>query len=630
MKLSLFFIALVPLFLASCTRKVEERSTLNIKFPSNPFQKGVVSSSSTSQKIEVLATGAPDWNTSLQPSTIAEINCYALFVGGPEAPLKASSCSDSTSGEVKFRFGIPAGFFPQGSQVSVDVPSGADREITLVGFKTQGTACSSSFNNPDFSNMSFPHIISTKVQDLAPGDVNIDMVASLNTSNTFDICDFINPGSGGDSPEQLFGDASDGDITFDGSTHNASTANYSSVGSYSGGEPSKIIGASLRINNILPTNGKVITLETGTSIPTTEFEVGDEIMWVVTAGNHTTLSPDPNACGADLNRGSFGFAKITNIVGPNNQIWTLDEAITNDPGNVNNTNLSSAVADSTIDFCRIQVVRVANFNTINVGTATTLNANAFDHTLGKGGIIAIRAKTLNLAANFTIDVTGLGNPGSNGASAAQGSGLAGGNTTPSTSSLQNGGGSGLSTGDGGGGGANQGAGGTGAATTTGGQGGNALTFCSGQCLPMRDKKVFFGGGGGAGSSGAGTNGGDGGGIVVLHIENIAGSGTLTINADGAINTAGSDSGGSGAGGMIHLTAKSVNSSTSFSASGGAATTEGGSGGGGAIEVPFCSSLSSTPPSAASGDVAAGTVASGSAGISGVKQISDEPLLCLAQ
>lgn len=203
MRVSQTILAILSLasLLLSCTRDKEEgAATLRFDLAQVAKSTKMKSSSSSkisSNKLELLNSETPNWNTSLNPTSSDQINCYAVFVGGPEASMSINSCSDSTGVE-KFRFGsslllVP----PTAGTVSLEVPSGSGRTISLVGFRTNAGACVTTTPNgaePDFANISEPYILSEQTLNLAPGDQNINMIAIVDESKKIADCDFFEDG----------------------------------------------------------------------------------------------------------------------------------------------------------------------------------------------------------------------------------------------------------------------------------------------------------------------------------------------------------------------------------------------------------------------------------------------------
>lgn len=613
MKKTVFVICLVA-GLLSCTRETM-KTTVTVQLPAYQGKPA--------DAVYAKGTG---FNASLNPSAVSDINCYGIFVGGPETFLSQNNCTDTTTNTVKMKFGPSRFFIPAGTETSIDVPSGPARKIYLVGLKTQGTACTPMMQgqNPDFSNMSVPHIVSEQTLDLQPGDVTVSMTRSIDSSKTFDNCNFIS-GGGGTTPANLFGNARDGNLTIGGPAFlNFGTDTYSSdpdlghSGSTLPGPATKKASTFKRIVSVDSGSGTLLTLDS--AFTTNDFETGDEILWYVSSA-WAPSNPDDNGCGAGSNlfRGRFGFANVVST--PSSLSLQVDKPISISPSSISATNLAQSSTTPGTSFCRIQVMRVPNFNTITVGASQTLNFTATTFNMTGGGIIAFRANEIILNSGSIFNIKTDGN-GFNSVASTQGDGVQG-SGIASPSGNMNGGGSGSFSG---GGGAGSGDGGDGGGTTPGLKG-IGIAFCLGAtpCLPIRDNKAFFGGAGGGAGAGPG---GFGGGIIIAHVKKISGSGTLAVSANGV---QGSSATGGGAGGTVSLTVKELASTAittmaANGANGSTGTYTGGGGGGGAIELRYCDTLSSLSNLSTSATGGAGTGA-GNPAPNGAMENKIVPTLC---
>lgn len=592
----LMIVSVCLVFSVSCTRK-KETSNLTIQLPT--FTTASHEVSGKAGKVSALVNGVPPWNTSLNPSSSTDVNCYAVFVAGPEENLKANKCfTVNATGNINpasvVGFGPHVGFIPAGGIVAVDVPSGPDRVVHLVGLKAQNGACKNFVGGGqlDFSNLSEPHVLSTRVVDLAPGDVNLTMIAKVDANTkTFNKCDFINDDGG--PPEQLFGDGSDGDHTI-----NTTVSDLSSDTSLG-----REMMFSDRVVGVNAT-GKTLTLSYLDSA--TQFQVGDEVLYVVTsAGGGAGPGPDAVCDGGNgLHRGAYGFSKVK-AVSVGTQKITLEDAISQDPSQIVNTTLAEPGNDPTSSpnpFCRIQVVRVPEFNNLTLdATSSGFDLFTLPFDGEKGGIIAMKVKgTLHVLGGNTVQLNAKGKGFAGGAVDKGGFGING--RQVSSPNGSDNAGTAVS-GEAGGGGANNGAGGAGAGG--GGAGGAdvvSIGLCGPNCPP--GQKIFFGGGG----AGANGIGGNGGGMILLFAKELKMDGFSTFNLlaggdDGVGGNPSTDGAGGGAGGTILSTFKSVvhnagGSTPSFSmnadggqggfgGSGGSAANGGGGGGGGAVELRSC-------------------------------------------
>ncbi|MEO0335126.1 MAG: hypothetical protein AAF202_01950 [Pseudomonadota bacterium] len=597
-----------------CTREMEdEKSSLTLKMPDN------LSSAASEKAVFPQSASVPPWDGAQNPTTLDEINCYGVFVGGKDPDLQKNSCTSTLlGGETVFRFGRSLGFVPANSTVEIDdIPPG-DIKVWIVGVVSADGSCRefNRINDSWISTTSFPHIIAEKQQTVEPGTNEVNMQAVLDSSRVFDRCDFIDgPGDGGGNtgpgPEDYYGDGLDGSFVMDGAVLDMDVSTYSDTDiTRSGGSrggPAKIFSANHRIVML---DSARTTADITASVDATNYQVDDEIIWHVSAGYSFSSGPDVQptdvtptdpalgACGGGLYMGSYGFAKV--VAAGGNQL-TLDQPI-GDPGiplsdgnNDSTPNImmpapgGTALNDNAQNFCIVQLRRVPQ---IDVLTATGLggaefypnSVNNFDFTNGIGGIIAMRIRRLEVddaEAFFDTTTSGFG-----GLPSAGGRGFLGQFSNNSWSRTNGNGGGGDLSGGGGGGGSNAGAGGNGSGGAT--SGAQAITNCSGTCHVVKDRKFFLGGGGG-GMGGGG--GGRGGGAVLLFIGELdTSSGNLN---DGALRVfagggGGSSTRGGGAAGTIHVSiGKADNAEIELEARGGTGTGGGGGGGGGAVEHYIC-------------------------------------------
>lgn len=328
------------------------------------------------------------------------------------------------------------------------------------------------------------------------------------------------------------------------------------------------------------------------------FSVGDRVLLIQMKGADVNLT----------NTASFGNINSYNNAG-NYETGTIS-AITGSA-----ISLTNGISRSYTNAAALQLVRIPVYDNAlvtDVLTAADWNGNT-------GGILALEANTLTLAAN--IDLSGKGFRGGNagnypsscptgtgtslyfsdtlsGKGGAKGEGIAmlAGGYLACRGKAVNGGGGGNDHNAGAGGGANGTPGGI------GGENDEAVFSCPGSegfasiglDVTMASNKLFLGGGGGAGhgNNSNGTDGGDGGGLIILVADQIIGAGYSIIN-NGVTVTGlawGDGAGGGGAGGTVVIVSPSV-SNLSITANGGKGgdtganqcTGPGGGGSGGVIK-----------------------------------------------
>lgn len=187
------FLHLVALsvFFFGCERSDKpESSKINMRMPSSE----AIQSLATSQKLQGTA-----------PASMAEINCFAVIVTGPEPELRRNSCfQDSAPTTTQFPVGMARVGIKPNEEISIFVPPGQDRVVSLVGFKVDAGNCfdwkASNFNPDNVASAGF--ILGTVGRlNLEPGGVKeVPMQLAFNSSKWFDRCqgpDFNDGGSGG-------------------------------------------------------------------------------------------------------------------------------------------------------------------------------------------------------------------------------------------------------------------------------------------------------------------------------------------------------------------------------------------------------------------------------------------------
>ncbi|CAN5464441.1 hypothetical protein BH10BDE1_BH10BDE1_08430 [soil metagenome] len=474
---SLGTISLVTLVaLTACTQK-NESGSVHIVMPSS------VTSTIAKSDVTTMSSGGNNWNTTLNPTVGPELNCYAIFISG--AGLNSSTCTTvdaGTNGTLKF--GPFAGLLAQGSETTIEVASGADRVIHVVGFRaTSASACSQTIlpGHLESANFSEPFLIASQPVSIPAGPSSVVIQPTLNLNRKIGDCKLAGSnddgiGNGGNPGGLSFGDKREGSLVLAGSaarTLTVGTGNYSSAvdlsyspTSNSGIDSSKTFGASRQITNIDTATGTALTVNS--AFTASEFQVGDEVLFYVSAGNSASAPDDADvgACGSSLYRGAYGMRTITGISGA---VITVNSKIADVPTKIKNANLTASNAAT--NFCRVSVHRVPNFDQIYVagGAIWTMAAAPYDATTGTGGIIAIRAQKIEVNGTMKFIASNMGYAG--GIAQTAGWSVRGGGLYHSSVGNDSGGGAGS---NGGGGGAGAGDGGD---VSTNPLGGRALNYC---------------------------------------------------------------------------------------------------------------------------------------------------------
>ncbi|MBK7891724.1 MAG: hypothetical protein IPJ84_13065 [Bdellovibrionales bacterium] len=468
--------------ITACSKK-DETGKVRIVFPTAPATVNAVKNAKATgpaAQQSVSAQEGPEWNTSLNPTTGSEINCFAVFIGGGE--LSANTCNVSTaSGGETISFGPNVGFVPAGSDVLIDTPSGS-RTIHVIGLKAANSSACKSYvdTKPDEDYLSEPFVIASQQANIPTGPSTVTVSASLDVNRKITSCTFIKR-DGQNSNVPKFGDKRDGKLRLAGVsalTLDAGNKSYSfspdltHTPATTGVASNKLYSSSRRVLSV-NTSGDYAGryLDVG-AFSAQAFEPGDEVIWHVGAGASSGGPPDDpinGACGGDLFIGRWGTAKVKstgNALG-----WIIiDSPIASNPAQIKNTNLAAAPGP---DFCRVSITRVSNFDELRVdaGADWTMTPQAYNLASGVGGVQAIRVDRLIVDGTLKISAVGTGFAG--GIAQTSGTSFTGIGTLYSNPANASGGGS--SSSNGGAGGAGGAEGGSGASLTP--IGGTATNSC---------------------------------------------------------------------------------------------------------------------------------------------------------
>jgi hypothetical protein len=171
--------------LSSCTRAIDT-SKITIQLPP-------ASSTSLSQKTVTSQAGpltSARWG-GMPPSTLSQIKCYAVAVSAPDLPntVTCRNLNDDTKS-----FATIAGVFKSSEEISIEVPSGSKRKITLIGFSGVESLCTdigdSTTGVLHGALFSPPVYLGSTEAELAPGTQNITLdISNFGASELFEECD---------------------------------------------------------------------------------------------------------------------------------------------------------------------------------------------------------------------------------------------------------------------------------------------------------------------------------------------------------------------------------------------------------------------------------------------------------
>ncbi len=567
--------AFVILFNTGCSRKVQDSSILQISLPAGMSSKITEFKYSEPMSMQSVSVQSEDngaeWNSALNPETIADVNCYMIAVSGPESDMSRNTCVTTTGQNLKV--GRFVGGIAAGATLSLEVPSGSQREITIVGFKATAGACTN-FKTTDVSGLSLsePHILGKIIKDLSPGSVAVTVPVTVNAT-TLKIDDCSGPDFNFEHAPLYFGDKT----IANGTDTIITSTTYAGLG-----------GASFQVTNFntQPANPNEAYTFIQTSAFPTGIAVDDEVMLTIQgqSGAWTMLSgvPTIGPCGYRAWDGRYQFGRVVAVTStPNYGIYIskgtfFDKLDWNPAISAFDPAQKSAIVthmaaspDPANVFCKMRISKVLHFYNLTITNGVTISPDMFELNMGNSGILPIRvANNLTMLDGAIIDGNGKGYMGN---STRHGSGTRGASSVACVASPTDTGSGGSCSPDargaGGGGHGNpigtaspySGSGGTGGGgTQLGGQG--AGDDCGdGSCFGFLTYKMFMGGAGGSSINSLASTGGSGGGIIYIMAKNL----NVDTNANVIISNNGDDgqsnttyanygSGGGGAGGSTLL------------------------------------------------------------------------------
>lgn len=552
---------------AGCSRKSED-AKIQVYIPKLTSQERLSYRPNYSGK--TVSAQSSNFNSLLNPTTLADFNCFIVFVGGAGFESGGScSVSDGTS----FKLGAFGGGVTAGTLLEMTVPSGS-REIVLVGFKTEDTAsCSDFHNGMPSSSLSEPFVLARESKNVSGASLDVNLSPSSMTAKVTN-CNFAQDSGGGGA---YFGSGADGNIVGAGDTQmaflNPSGQRFSSRSAVDA------------ITNMNDGTAQVIVQSAWNSSDEADVRVGNEMMLYVLGGNEGM----PGGCG-DLYPG-FSISGMVTFVetgldGNRFRMSVGDSRWFSIPA----TNLTaSAVGAGGHTFCRVMAVRVPHFDliivpsgtqTLKVSSGPSTDFSQTNHSML--GLLPIRVKggiTVDSGASLIVQTNNGGHYGGN-STELRGQGYLGKVTTGWAATLEpNGSGGGYNASACGGG--HGGKGGCGGADKGGFSVGDEYGCDSLDVTKSCLRGKFFFGGGGAADGG---NGGAGGGAIRFYAKSIYNNGTITFSSNGGSGM-GLDDGG-GAGGSVYAAIDSMTGTGSLAVdvNGGNGNSNGGVGGGGRTHI----------------------------------------------
>ncbi|MCB0386747.1 MAG: hypothetical protein KDD43_15240, partial [Bdellovibrionales bacterium] len=193
-----------------------------------------------------------------------------------------------------------------------------------------------------------------------------------------------------------FGSGADGDRTI--------SANISNPGANTALLGGKILMAKRLVEAISP-DGTTLTLAGATlNSPSTEFEVGDEVLWMV-------LAEDANSCGSELMPGAYGYNYIKDLNTTGRTLSLLAPIVLNGTA-VSAVALTAADVIQGTGFCRLFVQRVPHFNNLTLdatGGTTFFDSSSLQINTSGGGVLAYRVNgVMTYLGNFNFAIAASG------------------------------------------------------------------------------------------------------------------------------------------------------------------------------------------------------------------------------
>ncbi len=408
------WIVVVVLFnlVIGCSKPSGQKANVSFRLPPSSAVHSV------SQKILTASSG--EWGLT-QATSYSEINCYAVMVNVPEATT-AHHCTDASGAEAALPTIIKGGYTPN-SAISVDMQSGQNRTIYLVGFKSITGRCK------DFSvefarrYLSAPVIVASTTTDIVPGDSTISLSPSLTNSKSFETCtgasiDFLTPKGGIDSAvtivlpasTTIISSANQASLPFSG----ACSSNGSTVTLHSG---TSSVGTATCSSGAWSISANLSSLANGTlsfyaeqsdangvyqSDSISLAKDGDEPTVTLTSSAAATTSTSPIPVSVTFSESVTGFA-LSDITVTNGTASSLSGSGTSYTFNVVPT---SAGAVTVLVVASAATDSVGNGNSVSSTLSRTFSTGSPAVTLTTTASSPTNSSSLAMTATFTDSVTG--------------------------------------------------------------------------------------------------------------------------------------------------------------------------------------------------------------------------------
>ncbi len=173
-----FVFCILSLLLLSCSQDNSTRAKVFFAFPER-----VSNVDKRSMAASVDGFTSSTWNG--QINTAAEIDCYGLYIGGPEAANQRNFCNEKTTDQELMRFGRYVSAIAAGSAVEIELESDVLRTVTIVGMSSSSGECVSfdGFSPPSLL-YSFPRVLHQKDYTFKTGAQSVPVVINGTFDNT--------------------------------------------------------------------------------------------------------------------------------------------------------------------------------------------------------------------------------------------------------------------------------------------------------------------------------------------------------------------------------------------------------------------------------------------------------------
>ena len=170
----------------NCGEQINEPSRVRIRMPEQLPSEKIHSSFGWGQQSAPVSALGDIWFTNFEPGSTSDLNCFGVMIGGGEENLQTNQCLDNQTGKIVSFGPKRMGALPN-EVIDIEVDSGSARTIRIIGWRAKSKAACQSLRNGseadpaevDVSSLSHPFVIGTLTLDLQPGNVSVDVTASL-------------------------------------------------------------------------------------------------------------------------------------------------------------------------------------------------------------------------------------------------------------------------------------------------------------------------------------------------------------------------------------------------------------------------------------------------------------------